>query len=139
MKVYVCMNSWEDCVEGVFTEEGMQKFKEGVMRDAIAQRDLNVQTTQRSIDSVKAVRQPAILKSEELLAEEKELKAQEKWAECKAVHRQRKMLLREIDRLNFNIHDLEDRCTRLCCMTDEELLREYSGEYYFEEHYLQGD
>lgn len=139
MKVYVCMNSWEDCVEGVFTEEGMLKFKEGVMRDAIAQRDLNVQTTQRSIDSVKAVRQPAILKSEELLAEEKELKAQEKWAECKDVHKRRKVLLREIDRLNYNIHDLEKRCARLYCMTAEELLREYSGKYYFEEHYLQGD
>jgi hypothetical protein len=139
MKVYVCVNNWEDCVEGVFTEEGMLKFKEGIMRDALAQRDLNVQTTQRSIDSIKAVRQPAILKSEELLAEEKELKAQEKWAECKAVHKRRKMVLREIDRLNLNIHDLEERCVCLRCMTDEELLREYSGRYYFEEHYLRGD
>lgn len=137
MKVYVCMNSWEDCVEGVFTEEGMQKFKDKLFEDAIKQRDLNAQNVQRSINSLKEARQPALIKAEELLAEEKELKAQERWAECKAVHKRRKMVLREANRLTYNIQDLEQRYTRLYCMTTEELLREYSSKFYFEEHYVQ--
>lgn len=137
MKVFVCCNTYDDTIEGVYTEEGMLKFKERMMQDAIAQRDLNAQTTQKSIDSLKYARQPAIIKSEELLAQEKALKAEERWAECKAVHKRRKLVLREIDRLNYNIHQLEERCTRLYCMTSEELLSEYSGRFYFEEHYVQ--
>lgn len=137
MKVYVCMNSWEDCVEGVYTEEGMQRFKDKLFEDAIKQRDLNAQNVQRSIQSLKEARQPALIKAEELLNEEKDLKVQERWAECKAIHKRRKTVLREADRLTYNIQELERRYERLFCMTTEELLSEYSGRFYFEEHYVQ--
>ena len=137
MKVYVCLNSYDDCVEGVYTEEGMQKFKDRLFEDAIKQRDMNAQNVQRSIQSLKEARQPAIIKAEELLAKEKDLKAQEKWAECKAVHKRRKTVLREVDRLTYNIQELEQRYERLFCMSTEELLSAYSSRFYFEEHYVQ--
>ena len=135
MKVYVCMNSWEDCVEGVFTEEGMQKFKDKLFEDAIKQRDMNAQNVQRSIQSLKEARQ--LIKAEELLDQEKDLKFQERWAECKAVHKRRKTVLREADRLTYNIQELEQRYERLFCMTTEELLSACSSGFYFEEHYVQ--
>lgn len=138
MIVYVCHNTYEDTIEGVYTEAGMRAFKEWLLDEAVKRRDIEAENKLKSIQLIKTARQPQIELSESLLQDEKRLKAEERWSEAKEIRRKRKLVLRDIERLNLSIRQLEDRWVKSLSMTTDELLSNYGDRYSFEEFELTG-
>ena len=138
MIVYVCHNTYEDTIEGVYTEAGMHAFKEWLLDEAVKRRNIEAENKLKSIQLIKTARQPQIELSEALLQDEKRLKAEERWSEAKEIRRKRKLVLRDIERLNLSIRQLEDRWVKSLSMTTEELIANYGDKYSFEEFELMG-
>ena len=139
MLVYVLINSYDDTIEGVYTESGKVAKEEEQVKQAMIARNREIERLTAQISEFKIIRQPYIDKAEALLVEEAEAKSVDSGGMFKQIRKERKRALRQADQITNSIHRLEDKILQYERLLQSELLNIFNRDYYWEEHYLEGE
>ena len=139
MKVYVLMNSYDDTIEGIFTESSKAAEDKKLLNDAHTHRMEAIERVFAEITELKDMRQPLIDRSEDLLVEESNAKEPDSGGKFKLIRKERKQLIRQADQLTYKIQDRERLIVEYQTMLKADVLRTFGGHFHWEEYYLEGD
>lgn len=139
MIIHILFNSYDNTIEGVYTESGKCAKEAELLRHAIELRDREVTRLSAEIAEFKEMRQPYIDKAEELLPKELEAKQTDSGGAYKLIKKERKRLLKQAEHITFDIHKLEDKILRYQRLLKSELISCFGRQYDWEEYYLEGE
>jgi hypothetical protein len=136
--VYVLRHGYDDeYIEGVYTLEAKLKKEQEFLVEAEERRDCNIASIKKQIEEITVMRNPIIYEAEAMLADETAAKEANHTGRLKEVRKKSKTLLRQAEKMTYNIHSLESKLLNLSCLTKSQLLAEYGRCRYFEEHTLE--
>lgn len=139
MKVYLLYDNYDDRLEGVYTLAGKNQRDEELLTQAIQNRERVNQQLTAEIVELKKLRQPYLTEADLLLDKEREAKETNHTGHLKESRKQRRVLLRQADKLTYEIRKREERILNSQCLLKSEILAQFGQHYYWEEYYVQGE
>ena len=139
MKVYMLYTGYEERPEGVYTQAGKDRKDEELLAQAISNRERSNQRLTQEIIELKELRQPYLTEAEMLLDKEREAKEANHTGHLKECKKQRKVLLRQADKLTYDIKKREELILNSQCMLKAELLSRFCQHHFWEEYYVEGE
>lgn len=139
MKVYLLYDNYDDRLEGVYTLAGKEQRDEELLTEAIQNRERVNQQLTAEIVELKKMRQPYLTEADMLLDKEREAKETNHTGHLKESRKQRRVLLRQADKLTYEIRKREEKILDSQCLLKHELLGQFGQHYYWEEYYVQGE
>ena len=137
MRVYILReHHWDwSTTLGVYSEEGMNRHKQTLIAEACNKRAAVVAERIVKILSLKTKRRELCLKDQnEMVPIERALKAGEDRGAYKLYHKERKAILKEIDRLNSQIWLEEGENEKLARLEGDALISRFFPDLEFQEH-----
>lgn len=138
MLVWLMKDNYDDDVEGVYTYEAKCQKEQEFLEQASQSRDRSIELLNAQIAEIIEVRNPIIYEAEALLPEETAAKEANHTGRLKEVRKKRKVLLKQAEKLTYDIHKAEHQIMELSCLTKSQLIQRYGARYYFEEHWVVG-
>lgn len=138
MKVYLLFNC-EDRLEGVYTLAGKNAKDEELMTLAIQNRERVNQTLTAEILELKELRRPYLTEADLLLEKEREARETNHTGHLKEFRKQRKVLLRQADKLTAEIGRRETKIRNSMLLMKKDLLSRFGQYYYWEDYYVEGE
>jgi uncharacterized protein HemY len=139
MKVWILFNRYNDTIEGVYTEAGRAQMDDELLIEARQHLAAANEKLALEIAELKDMRKPYITEAEILLDTEATAKEANNTNTLKSVRKQRKVLLKQAERLTFDIKRREEKILASQRMLKEEVLHNYGRPYYWEEFYINGE
>jgi uncharacterized protein HemY len=139
MKVWILFNRYNDTIEGVYTEAGRAQMDDELLIEARQRLAAANEKLALEIAELKDMRKPYITEAEILLDTEAAAKEANNTNTLKNVRKQRKVLLKQAERLTFDIKRREEKILASQRMLKEEVLHNYGRPYYWEEFYINGE
>lgn len=139
MKVYIYQREHWEYTEtlGVYSETGMLREKQRLLEEAALKRAKEVSDRKSEIESFKRERRELCVKDQNTnVPIQQALKASGDREALKAFKKERKILLREIDRLTKQIWHLEFENHLLEKLEGDSLITHYFPKLYFDEQYV---
>jgi flagellar biosynthesis GTPase FlhF len=137
MKVYIYKKEhWEYTeILGVYAETGMLREKQRLLEEAASKRAKEISDRELEIEQIKQERRELSVKDQNTnVPVQQALKASGDREALKAFKKERRVLLREIDRLTNQIWHLEFENHLLEKLEGEALITHYFPKLYFDEH-----
>lgn len=138
MKIHILYN-YDDRVEGVFTAKGRVAKEQQLYDEALLRREKANATITREILELRELRQPYITEAEMLLDTERSAKEANNTGLLKDTRKQRKVLLKQAEKLTYEIQRREDRILASQRMLRSDLMNAYGDSSYWEEYYVEGE
>ena len=139
MKVYIYQREHWEYTEtlGVYSETGMLREKQRLLEEAALKRAKEVSDRKSEIEPFKRERRELCVKDQNInVPIQQALKASGDREALKAFKKERKILLREIDRLTKQIWHLEFENHLLEKLEGDSLITHYFPKLYFDEQYV---
>ena len=139
MKVYIYKEEHWEYTEtlGVYSEVGMQREKQRLLEEAGTRRIEEISKREFEIDQIKQERRELCLKDQNVnVPVLQALKASGNREALKTLKRERKALLREIERKTNQIWHLEFENHLLEKLEGDSLITHYFPKLYFDERYV---
>lgn len=139
MKVYIYKKEhWEYTeILGVYAETGMLREKQRLLEEAASKRTKEISDRELEIEQIKQERRELSVKDQNTnVPVQQALKASGDREALKAFKKERRVLLREIDRLTNQIWHLEFENHRLEKLEGEALITHYFPKLYFDEQHV---
>lgn len=139
MKVYIYKREHWEYTEtlGVYTETGMLREKQRLLEEAASKRAKEISDRELEIEQFKQERRELSVKDQNTnVPIQQALKASGDREALKAFKKERKILLREMDRLTNQIWHLEFENHLLEKLEGEALITHYFPKLYFDEQYV---
>ena len=139
MKVYIYKKSYWDYTEtlGVYSEAGMLREKQRLLEEATAMRTKEISERELEIEKVKQERRELCIKDQNInVPMQQALKASGDREALKTFKKERKPILREIDRRSNHIWHLEWKNQLIEKLEGDALIAHYFPKLYFDEHYV---
>ncbi len=138
MTVWI-LYDWDDRVEGVYSQAGREKREEQLYNEALRQRGAYNEKLAKEIKELRDLRKPCIIEAEILLDTERAAKENGDMVTMKNIRKQRKILIKQADRISFEIGRKEEKILASQRMTRKEILSNYQVHYYWEEYQVIGE
>jgi hypothetical protein len=139
MKVWLLYDC-TDRLEGVYSEHAKEVRERQLYEEALQNREHHNDILAQEIKELKAIRQPYIEEAERLLAEEYVAKEINNAGMLKEARKQRKVALRQIDKLTYDIRTREDKINSSMLLLKKDVMSSYGVYHYWqEEHVLEAD
>ena len=138
MKIHILYN-YDDRVEGVFTAKGRAAKELQLYDEALRRREKANDAITREILELRELRQPYITEAEMLLDTERSAKEANNTGLLKDTRKQRKILLKQAERLTYEIQRREDRILASQRMLRSDLMNTYGDSSYWEEYDVEGE
>lgn len=138
MKIHILYN-YDDRVEGVFTEKGRAAKEQQLYDEALLRREKANAAITHEILELRELRQPYITEAEMLLDTERSAKEANNTGLLKDTRKQRKVLLKQAERLTYEIQRREDRILASQRMLRSDLMNTYGDGSYWEEYDVEGE
>lgn len=138
MKIHILYN-YDDRVEGVFTAKGKAVKEQQLYDEALLRREKANAAITREIVELRELRQPYIIEAEMLLDTERSAKDANNTGLLKDTRKQRKVLLKQAEKLTYEIQRREDRILASQRMLRSEIMNTYGDSSYWEEYYVEGE
>lgn len=139
MTVWVLVDRCYDTIEGIYTPAGKEVRDNQLFETANEARVKFEAKCTLDMSELREVRQPYIIEANELLEKEQEAKLKGDTKALKNIRKQRKTVLKQAERLTYDIKRLEERLLASQRMTKSAILNQFSYKYYWEEYDLIGD
>ena len=139
MKVYIYKKEqWEYTeILGVYSETGMLREKQRLLEEAASKRAKEISDRELEIEQLKQERRELSVKDQNTnVPVQQALKASGDREALKAFKKERKILLREMDRLTSQIWHLEFENHLLEKLEGEALITHYFPKLYFDEQHV---
>lgn len=139
MKVYIYKKEHWDYTEtlGVYSETGMLREKQRLLEEATAMRTGEISKRELEIEKVKQERRELCIKDQNTnVPIQQALKASGDREALKTFKKERKALLREIERKTSQIWHLEFKNHLLENLEGDSLITQYFSKLYFDEQYV---
>jgi flagellar biosynthesis GTPase FlhF len=139
MKVYIYKKEhWEYTeILGVYAETGMLREKQRLLEEAASKRAKEISDRELEIEQIKQERRELSVKDQNTnVPVQQALKASGDREALKAFKKERRVLLREIDRLTNQIWHLEFENHLLEKLEGEALITHYFPKLYFDEQHV---
>lgn len=139
MKVYIYKKDhWEYTeILGVYSETGMLREKQRLLEEAASKRAKEISDRELEIEQLKQERRELSVKDQNTnVPVQQALKASGDREALKAFKKERKILLREMDRLTSQIWHLEFENHLLEKLEGEALITHYFPKLYFDEQHV---
>lgn len=138
MKIHILYN-YDDRVEGVFTAKGRAAKEQQLYDEALRRREKANAAITREILELRELRQPYITEAEMLLDTERAAKEANNTGLLKDTRKQRKVLLKQAEKLTYEIQRREDRILASQRMLRSDLMNTYGDSSYWEEYIVEGE
>ena len=138
MKIHILYN-YDDRVEGVFTAKGRAAKEQQLYDEALRRREKANAAITREILELRELRQPYITEAEMLLDTERSAKEANNTGLLKDTRKQRKVLLKQAEKLTYEIQRREDRILASQRMLRSDLMNTYGDSSYWEEYIVEGE
>jgi phosphoglycerate-specific signal transduction histidine kinase len=138
MDVWI-LYQYDGMVEGVYTEAGKAVREQQRLDEAMAKRERQLNFLASEITELREMRQPYITEAEMLLDTERAAKESNNTGLLKSTRKQRKVLLKQAEKLTYDIQCKEEKILAAQRLTKADLLYSYGDGTYWEDYYLQGE
>lgn len=139
MKVYLlydCTNR----LEGVYSEHAKEVKEQQFYEEALARRMDRNAVLAEEVRELKTLRKPYLEEAERLLVIEREAKESDNTYVLKETRKERKVALRQADKLTSEIARRETKIHNSMLQTQKQILSNYGiGHWWQEEHVLEAD
>ena len=135
MKVWLLYDC-ADRLEGVYSESAKEAREEQFYEEALQNREHRNNILTQEIKELKAIRQPYIEEAERLLAEEYVAKEINHTGRLKEARKQRKVVLRQIDKLTYDIRTREDKINSSMLLMKKDVMSSYGVYHYWQDEYV---
>ena len=135
MKVWLLYDC-TDRLEGVYSERAKEVRERRFYEEALARRMDRNNTLAEEVKELKAMRKPYLDEAERLLAVEREAKESDNTYVLKETRKQRKVALRQADKLSWEISKREDKINNSMLLTHQQIIDTYGTDYYWQEEYV---
>lgn len=137
MKVYLLYDSL-DRLEGVYTEAAKEAREEQFYEEALNNREHRNATLAQEVKELKAMRKPYLDEAEMLLEVERTAKETNKTMLLKDIRKQRKVFLRQADKLTAEIACRETKIRNSQVLLKKDIISTYGVYHYWDEQYVMG-
>ena len=135
MKVWILYDC-TDRIEGVYSESAKETREELFYQEAIERRDHRNNMLIAEIKELKEMRQPYLDEADILLDSERAAKESGNISLLKRIKKQRKIDLRQADKLTSEIGRRETKIRNSQIMMKKDIISTYGIGHYWEEHYV---
>ena len=135
MKVYLLYDH-DDRIEGVYSEAAKEVREEQFYEEALLNREHRNSILTAEAQELKAMRKPYLDEAERLLAVEREAKESDNTYVLKETRKQRKVALRQADKLSWEISKREDKINNSMLLTHQQIIDTYGTDHYWQEEYV---
>lgn len=135
MKVWLLFDN-DDRIEGVYSEAAKEVREQQFYEEALTNREHHNATIAMEIKELKALRRPYLDDAERLLTEERVAKEINHTGKLKEARKQRKVALRQADKLTYDIRTKEERINNSMLLTYHQLINSYCPYHYWQEEYV---
>lgn len=135
MKVWLLYDRY-DRLEGVYSESAKEVREEQFYEEAVQNREYINAKLVREIVELKDIRKPYLDEAELLLDAERIAKEANNTVVLKNTKKQRKILLRQADKLTCEIHKREAKIQDSQVLIEKDIIHSYGVYHYWEEHYV---
>lgn len=128
-----------DCLErldGVYSESAKEVREQQFFEEAVQNREHRNTILAQEVKELKAMRQPYLEEAERLLAEERVAKETNHTGLLKETRKQRKVALRQADKLTSEIARRETKIHNSMLLMKKELLASYGVRHTWDEQYV---
>lgn len=140
MNVWILYDRFSDTIEGVYSESGKEKREQQFYEEAVAKREADNAVLTKEIAELKELRKPYLDEAERLLEAEREAKEANHTGRMKDTRKQRKVMLKQADKLTYEITKREDKIHNSQIMLKKDLIYTYgSTRYIWEEYCVLGE
>ena len=139
MKVWLLYDC-TDRLEGVYSERAKEVREQQFYEEALARRMDRNNTLAEEVKELKALRKPYLDEAERLLTVEREAKESDCVYTLKEARKERKVALRQADKLTSEIARKETKIHNSLLLTYQQILSTYGiGHWWQEEYVLEAD
>lgn len=135
MKVWLLYDCC-DRLEGVYSEHAKEVREQQFYEEALQNREHHNNVLVQEIKELKAIRQPYIEEAERLLAVERVAKETDNTYMLKEARKQRKVTLRQVDKLTYDIRTREDKINSSMLLMKKDVLSSYGVYHYWQDEYV---
>ena len=135
MKVWLLYDGC-DRLEGVYSETAYEVREQQFYEEALARREQRNELLIKEIVELKEMRKPYFDEAEMLLDTERTAKEAGNMALLKDTRKQRKILLRQADRLTSEISRRETKIRNSMLHTRQQIIDHYGVYHYWQEEYV---
>lgn len=137
MKVWLLYDR-DDRVEGVYSESGKEAREEQFYEEAIQNREHRNNVLTQEIVELKSMRKPYLDEAELLLDTERTAKESNNTVLLKDTRKQRKILLKQADKLTSEISIRETKIRNSQVLLKKDIISTYGIYHYWDEQYVMG-
>lgn len=139
MKVYLLYDC-TDRLEGVYSEHAKEVREQQFYEEALKNREHRNTVLAEEVKELKALRKPYLEEAERLLTVEREAKESENTYVLKETRKERKVALRQADKLTSEISHRETKIHNSMLQTRQQIISTYGiGHWWQEEYVLEAD
>lgn len=138
MKVWLLYDG-EDRIEGVYTEAAKEAREEQFYQEALINRDHRNDRLIEEIKELKEMRQPYLDEANMLLDSEQAAKEEGNTCLLKMIKKQRKVDIRQADRLTSEISRRETKIRNSQILMKKEIIATYGTSHWWDEYYVIGE
>ena len=139
MKVWLLYDC-TDRLEGVYSEHAKEVREQQFYEEALANRERRNAMLAEEVKELKALRKPYLEEAERLLTVEREAKESENTYVLKEARKERKVALRQADKLTSEISHRETKIHNSMLQTHQQIISNYGvGHWWQEEYVLEAD
>lgn len=136
MKVWLLYTGYEDRFEGAYSEVAKEAREQQFYEEALKNREHKNAVLAEEIEEFKALRQPYIEEADRLLAIEREAKEVNNTYLLKETRQQRKVALRQVDKLTNEIKRRETNIYNSMLLVKKDILSFYGSRRYWQEEHV---
>ena len=139
MKVYLLYDC-TDRLEGVYSEPAKEVREQQFYEEALKNREHRNSVLAEEVRELKVLRKPYLEEAERLLTVEREAKESENTYVLKETRKNRKVALRQADKLTSEISRRETKIHNSMLQTRQQIISNYGiGHWWQEEYVLEAD
>lgn len=138
MRVWLLYDA-TDRIEGVYTESAKEAREEQFYLEAALNRDRHNERLAAEIEELKEMRRPYLEEAERLLDIERVVKDSGNFSLVKQSKHQRKINLRQADKLTSEIRSRETKIINSQILMKKEVIATYGISHWWDEYYVIGE
>ena len=135
MKVWLLYDC-SDRIEGVYSESAKEVREQQFYEEALVNREHRNAILAQEVAELKAMRKPYFEEAERLLEEERTAKETNNTVLLKKTRKQRKVALRQADKLTSEIARRETKIHNSMLLTKKDIISTYGVHHCWEEYYV---
>ena len=135
MKVWLLYDC-TDRLEGVYSDKAKEAREQAFFEEALLNREHRNMTLAQEVRELKELRKPYLDEAERLLAEERVAKEANNTVLLKETRKQRKVALRQADKLTSEIARRETKIHNSALLTRHQILDTYGVCHYWQDEYV---